>query len=121
VTHRAVTGQERYSCFQLWSRRPATAESLYPNLHLPTAGDESSRRLTSIGTSLGTLPNALVVLTVGAVMTGRRLSRSEPENSDTNVWRGPVLLIDVGVCLLYDRQVHRDVTDLVGLIAEPPS
>ena len=66
--------------------------------------------------SFGTLPNALVVIAVVVVVLARRLSWSELENSDTDVWRGPVVLMGVGVYQLYDRHTGLGVLDVVLLV-----
>ena len=42
--------------------------------------------------SFGTVPNALVVVAVVIAVLARRLSWSELGNSDTDVWRGPLVL-----------------------------
>ena len=66
--------------------------------------------------SFGTLPNALVVVAVVVAVLARRLSWSELENSDTDVWRGPLVLMGVGVYQLYDRHPHLGVMDVVLLV-----
>ncbi|MGW7680086.1 hypothetical protein ACWGID_05060 [Kribbella sp. NPDC054772] len=66
--------------------------------------------------SFGTVPNAVVVIAVVVVVLARRLSWSELENSDTDVWRGPVVLIGVGVYQLYDRHTGLGVVDVVLLV-----
>jgi hypothetical protein len=66
--------------------------------------------------SFGTLPNALVVIAVVVVVLARRLSWSELENSDTDVWRGPLLLTGVGIYQLYDRHTGLGVVDVVLLV-----
>jgi hypothetical protein len=62
----------------------------------------------------GTLPNALVVVAVVVVVLARRLSWSELENSDADVWRGPLILMGVGVYQLHDK--HLDVIDVALLV-----
>ena len=42
--------------------------------------------------TFGTLTNAAVVIAIVAAIVIRRLSWSELENSDTDVWRGPVVM-----------------------------
>ncbi|TCC32466.1 hypothetical protein [Kribbella sindirgiensis] len=66
--------------------------------------------------SLGTLPNALVVIAVVVVVLARRLSWSELENSDADVWRGPLVLMGVGVYQLYDRHTVLGAVDVVLLV-----
>jgi hypothetical protein len=66
--------------------------------------------------SFGTLPNAVVVVVVVVAVLARRLSWSELENSDTDVWRGPLVLIGVGVYQLYDRHTGLSVVDVVLLV-----
>ena len=66
--------------------------------------------------SFGTVPNALVVIAVVVLVLARRLSWSELENSDTDVWRGPVVLIGVGVYQLYDGHTSLGVVDVVLLV-----
>ncbi|WP_328998202.1 hypothetical protein OHA18_27560 [Kribbella sp. NBC_00709] len=66
--------------------------------------------------SFGTLPNALVVIAVVVVVLARRLSWSELENSDTDVWRGPLVLMGVGVYQLYDRHTGLGAIDVVLLV-----
>jgi hypothetical protein len=64
--------------------------------------------------SFGTLPNALVVVAVVVVVLARRLSWSELENSDADVWRGPLILMGVGVYQLHDK--HLDLIDIALLV-----
>ncbi|MFI6831338.1 hypothetical protein ACIBG5_29840 [Kribbella sp. NPDC050241] len=66
--------------------------------------------------SFGTLPNALVVVAIVVVVIARRLSWSELENSDADVWRGPVLMIGVGIYQMYDKHLHLGVADVVLLV-----
>ncbi|GAA1579066.1 MULTISPECIES: hypothetical protein [Kribbella] len=66
--------------------------------------------------SLGTLPNALIVIAVVVAVLARRLSWSELENSDTDVWRGPLVLIGVGVYQLYNKHVPLGVTGVTLLV-----
>ncbi|WP_406046785.1 hypothetical protein [Kribbella sp. NBC_00889] len=66
--------------------------------------------------SFGTLPNALVVVAIAVVVIARRLSWSELENSDADVWRGPVLMIGVGIYQMYDKHLHLGVADVVLLV-----
>jgi hypothetical protein len=66
--------------------------------------------------SFGTLPNALVVVAVVVAVLARRLSWSELENSDTDVWRGPLVLMGAGVYQLYDKHAGLGVVDVVLLI-----
>jgi hypothetical protein len=66
--------------------------------------------------TFGTLPNALVVIAVVVVVLARRLSWSELENSDTDVWRGPLILMGVGVYQLYDGHRQLGVVDIVLLV-----
>jgi hypothetical protein len=66
--------------------------------------------------SFGTLPNALVVIAVVVAVLARRLSWSELENSDADVWRGPLVLMGVGVYQLYDGQRQLGVVDIVVLV-----
>ena len=56
-----------------------------------------------------------MIAVVVAVMA-RRLSWSELENSDTDVWRGPLVLIGVGVYQLYDRHTGLGALDIVLLV-----
>jgi len=67
--------------------------------------------------SFGTLPNALVVIAVVVAVIARRLSWSELENSDADVWRGPVVLCGVGIYQLYGKNVHLGAVDLALLVA----
>ncbi|HWD80806.1 MAG TPA: hypothetical protein VG497_18065 [Kribbella sp.] len=66
--------------------------------------------------SFGTLPNALVVVAVVVAVLARRLSWSELENSDTDVWRGPVVLIGIGVYQLYAKHVQLGAADVTLLV-----
>ncbi|MEV4261403.1 hypothetical protein [Kribbella sp. NPDC049584] len=66
--------------------------------------------------SFGTLPNALVVVAVVVVVLARRMSWSELENSDTDVWRGPLILMAAGVYQLYDRHTGLGFLDVVLLV-----
>ncbi|HEY3509168.1 MAG TPA: hypothetical protein VGL36_08395 [Kribbella sp.] len=66
--------------------------------------------------SLGTLPNALIVIAVVVAVLARRLSWSELENSDTDVWRGPLVLMGVGVYQLYNKHVPLGVTGVTLLV-----
>jgi hypothetical protein len=66
--------------------------------------------------NFGTLPNALVVIAVVVAVLARRLSWSELENSDADVWRGPLVLMGVGVYQLYDGQRQLGVVDIVVLV-----
>ncbi|MER7244958.1 hypothetical protein [Kribbella sp. NPDC000426] len=66
--------------------------------------------------SFGTLPNALVVVAVVVLVLARRLSWSELENSDTDVWRGPLILMGAGVYQLYDRHTGLGFIDVVLLV-----
>lgn len=66
--------------------------------------------------SFGTLPNALVVIAVVVAVLARRLSWSELERSDTDVWRGPLVLMGAGVYQLYDGHRHLGVIDIVLLV-----
>ena len=62
----------------------------------------------------GTLPNALVVVAVVVLVLARRLSWSELENSDADVWRGPLILMGAGVYQLHDK--HLGVIDIALLV-----
>ncbi|MGZ0147372.1 hypothetical protein ACXJJ3_09890 [Kribbella sp. WER1] len=66
--------------------------------------------------SLGTLPNALIVIAVVVAVLARRLSWSELENSDADVWRGPVVLMGVGVYQLYNKHVPLGVAGITLLV-----
>ncbi|MEU4197968.1 hypothetical protein AB0E69_39155 [Kribbella sp. NPDC026611] len=66
--------------------------------------------------SFGTLPNALVVIAVVVIVIARRMSWSKLENSDADVWRGPLVLAGVGVYQLYDRHLQLGATDVVLLV-----
>jgi hypothetical protein len=66
--------------------------------------------------SFGTLPNALVVIAVVVAVLARRLSWSELENSDTDVWRGPLILTGAGIYQLYDQHQHLGVLDTTLLV-----
>lgn len=66
--------------------------------------------------SFGTLPNALVVIAVVVAVMARRLSWSELENSDADVWRGPLVLMGVGVYQLYDGHRQLGVVEVVLLV-----
>jgi len=67
--------------------------------------------------SFGTLPNALVVIAIVVVVIARRLSWYPLENSDVDVWRGPVLMIGVGIYQMYDTHLQLGVTDVVLLVS----
>lgn len=66
--------------------------------------------------NFGTVPNALVVIAVVVVVLARRLSWSELENSDVDVWRGPLILMGAGIYQLYDQHQHPGVLDTVLLV-----
>ncbi|WP_427895687.1 hypothetical protein ACQHIV_17770 [Kribbella sp. GL6] len=66
--------------------------------------------------SFGTVPNALVVIAVVIAVVARRLSWSELDNSNADVWRGPVILIGAGVYQLYDRHAHLGAADVILLL-----
>jgi hypothetical protein len=53
-----------------------------------------------------TLLNAAVVVAIVIAVVMRRLSWSELENSDTDVWRGPLVMVGVGVYQMYDKLQH---------------
>lgn len=67
--------------------------------------------------SFGTLPNALVVIAIVVAVIARRLSWSELENSDADVWRGPVILCGVGVYQLYGKHLPLGPVDVALLAA----
>ncbi|MET7281632.1 hypothetical protein ABZS29_25575 [Kribbella sp. NPDC005582] len=67
--------------------------------------------------SFGTLPNALVVIAIVVAVIARRLSWSELENSDADVWRGPVILCGVGIYQLYGKHLHVGPFDVALLVA----
>ena len=67
--------------------------------------------------SFGTLPNSFVVIAVVVLVLARRLSWSELENSDTDVWRGPLLITGAGIYQLYDRHLQLGALDIVLLVA----
>ncbi|GAA1678467.1 hypothetical protein ACFTSF_27610 [Kribbella sp. NPDC056951] len=67
--------------------------------------------------SFGTLPNALVVVAIVVAVIARRLSWSELENSDADVWRGPLILCGVGIYQMYGKHLQLGLVDLVLLIA----
>ncbi|GAB3929274.1 hypothetical protein GCM10029976_028610 [Kribbella albertanoniae] len=67
--------------------------------------------------SFGTLPNALVVIAIVIAVIARRLSWSELENSDADVWRGPLILCGVGIYQLYGKHLQLGPADLVLLVA----
>lgn len=62
------------------------------------------------------MPNSFVVVAVVAVVLARRLSWSELKNSDTDVWRGPLVITAAGIYQLYDRHLHVGVLDIVLLV-----
>jgi hypothetical protein len=68
--------------------------------------------------SFGTLANAAVVVAIVIAVVARRLSWSELENSDTDVWRGPVVMIGVGLYQMHDKlgAAKLGVADVVLLI-----
>ena len=66
--------------------------------------------------SFGTLPNALVVIAVVVAVMAQRLSWSELENSDADVWRGPLVMMGIGVYQLYDRHAQLGVLDTALLV-----
>ena len=66
--------------------------------------------------SFGTLPNALVVIVIVVAVLARRLSWSELENSDADVWRGPLIMAGLGIYQMYDARLHPGVTDVVLLV-----
>ena len=66
--------------------------------------------------SFGTLPNALVVIAVVVAVVARRLSWSELENSDADVWRGPLVMMGIGIYQLYDRHAQLGVLDTALLV-----
>jgi hypothetical protein len=66
--------------------------------------------------SFGTVPNALVVIVIVTAVIARRLSWSELENSDADVWRGPLVMAGFGVYQLYDDHLRLGVTDVVLLV-----
>ncbi|NUR94474.1 MAG: hypothetical protein HOV67_04350 [Kribbellaceae bacterium] len=66
--------------------------------------------------SFGTVPNALVVIAVVVAVVARRLSWSELDNSNADVWRGPVILIAVGVYQLYAKHTQLGVADVTLLV-----
>ncbi|MFF0270290.1 hypothetical protein [Kribbella sp. NPDC004536] len=66
--------------------------------------------------SFGTLPNALVVIAVVIAVIARRLSWSELNNANADVWRGPVVLIGAGVSQLYANHTHLGAADVTLLV-----
>jgi len=53
-----------------------------------------------------TLLNAAVVIAIVIAVVARRLSWSELKNSDTDVWRGPLVMAGVGAYQMYDKLRH---------------
>ncbi|MDX3006666.1 hypothetical protein PWY87_33635 [Kribbella solani] len=66
--------------------------------------------------SLGTVPNALVVIAIVIAVLVRRLSWTELENSDADVWRGPVIVIGIGIYQLYDRHLGLGGAEITLLV-----
>ncbi|MFD7157743.1 hypothetical protein ACFV9C_24295 [Kribbella sp. NPDC059898] len=66
--------------------------------------------------SFGTLPNALVVIAIVIAVVARRLSWSELDNANADVWRGPVILIGAGVYQLYARHTYLGAADVILLV-----
>lgn len=66
-----------------------------------------------------TLLNAAVVVAIVIAVVVRRLSWSELENSDTDVWRGPLVMVGVGVYQMYDKLQHGQLgtIDVVLLVS----
>jgi hypothetical protein len=66
----------------------------------------------------GTLLNAAVVIAIVVAVIVRRLSWSELENSDTDVWRGPVVMTGIGLYQLHDKlgDAHLDAADVILLV-----
>ncbi|GAA3131133.1 hypothetical protein JOF29_007560 [Kribbella aluminosa] len=65
--------------------------------------------------SLGTLPNALVVIAVVIAVIARRISWSELDNSNADVWRGPVVLVGIGIYQLYAGHAQLGVAGVILL------
>jgi hypothetical protein len=65
-----------------------------------------------------TLLNAAVVIVIVIAVVARRLSWSELENSDTDVWRGPLIMVGIGVYQVYHRlgDGRLGVVDIVLLV-----
>ncbi|GAA3560322.1 hypothetical protein [Kribbella ginsengisoli] len=53
--------------------------------------------------SLPTLGNAAIVVVIVIAVLARRLSWSELENSDTDVWRGPLVMAGIGLYQMHDK------------------
>jgi hypothetical protein len=68
--------------------------------------------------TFGTLTNAAVVVAIVAAVVIRRLSWSELENSDTDVWRGPVVMAGIGIYQMHEKlgSTHLGAADLVLLV-----
>jgi hypothetical protein len=68
--------------------------------------------------SLGTLTNAAIVVAIVIAVLVRRLSWSELENSDTDVWRGPVVMIGIGLYQMHEKlgALQLGVADVVLLV-----
>jgi hypothetical protein len=65
---------------------------------------ETSRRLPTFDImSISTLGNAAVVIGIVIAVLARRLSWSELENSDTDVWRGPLVMCGIGLYQMHDK------------------
>jgi hypothetical protein len=66
-----------------------------------------------------TLLNVAVVIAVVVAVVARRLSWSELRNSDTDVWRGPLIMVGVGVYQLHDKlgKAQLGVLDVALLLA----
>jgi hypothetical protein len=53
--------------------------------------------------SIATLANAAIVVAIVIAVLARRLSWSELENSDTDVWRGPLVMAGIGLYQMHDK------------------
>jgi hypothetical protein len=68
--------------------------------------------------SIPTLANAAIVVVIVIAVLARRLSWSELENSDTDVWRGPLVMAGVGVYQMHHKLTGTSLgaTDIVLLV-----
>jgi hypothetical protein len=66
-----------------------------------------------------TLLNAAVVIAIVIAVVARRLSWSPLASSDTDVWRGPLVMVGLGIYQLHDKlpQAQLGVLDIVLLVA----
>lgn len=115
MTQGGVTGEERYSCAQHYSCRAAPG---FFSTRVSTLGRFCATvREPNFGVM--TLLNAAVVIVIVIAVVARRLSWSELQNSDTDVWRGPLVMVGIGIYQLHDKlgKTSLGVTDIVLLVA----